>query len=114
MGSKKTEEWKSTWSHWTGVTPEAFKAMNNANLLYIHQHVNDFFVGITDMNNGIKVSVYQSQKTGDLSDPNKWRGIMLMDVGSKIFSSVMNKPAFKLLNALGNRFQFGGTFELGC
>ena len=55
-----------------------------------------------------------STKSGDLSDPNKWCGIMLMDVGSKIFSSVMNERAFKLLDMSGTRFQFGGTPELGC
>jgi hypothetical protein len=39
---------------------------------------------------------------------------MLMDVCSKIFSSVMNGRAFKLLEQNGTRFQFGGTPELGC
>jgi hypothetical protein len=37
-----------------------------------------------------------------------------MDVCSKIFSSVMNGRAFKLLEQHGTRFQFGGTLELGC
>jgi hypothetical protein len=39
---------------------------------------------------------------------------MLMDVCSKIFSSVMNGRALKLLGEHGTRFQFGGTSELGC
>jgi hypothetical protein len=39
---------------------------------------------------------------------------MLMDVCSKNFSSVMNGRAFKLLEAQGTKFQFGGTPELGC
>ncbi len=37
-----------------------------------------------------------------------------MDVCSKIFSSVMNSRAFKLLGEHGTRFQFGCTPELGC
>ena len=37
-----------------------------------------------------------------------------MDVCSKIFSSVMNGRAFRLLNNNGTRFRFGGTPELGC
>ena len=53
-------------------------------------------------------------KSGNLSDPNKWRGVMLMDVCSKIFSSVMNGRAFRLLELHGTRFQFGGTPTLGC
>ncbi len=39
---------------------------------------------------------------------------MLMDVCSKIFSSVMNGRAFRLLELHGTRFQFGGTPTLGC
>jgi hypothetical protein len=98
------------------VPAEAFKAMCNANLLHIYKHVNDFFVGTADHEQWHRS---QSQcvpvpKSGDLSDPNKWCGIMLMGVGSKIFSSVMNEQAFKLLDKSGTKFQFGGTPELGC
>ena len=39
---------------------------------------------------------------------------MLMDVSSKIFSSVMNGNAFRLLKLHRTRFQFGGTPTLGC
>jgi hypothetical protein len=53
-------------------------------------------------------------KKGDLSDLNKWRGIMLMDMCSKVFSLIMTMRAFQLLDKHGMRFQFGGTPELGC
>ena len=53
-------------------------------------------------------------KKGDLSDPNKWRGISLLSVGSKLVSSV-------IATRLGNHFidvgldeQCGGVFEKGC
>jgi hypothetical protein len=39
---------------------------------------------------------------------------MLMDVCSKIFSSIMNGHAFCLLELHGTRFQFGGTPTLDC
>ena len=39
---------------------------------------------------------------------------MLMDVCSKIFSSVMNNHALRLLELHGTRFLFDGTPELGC
>jgi hypothetical protein len=39
---------------------------------------------------------------------------MLMDVCSKVFSSIMTARAFQLLDKHGTRFQFGGTPELGC
>jgi hypothetical protein len=98
----------------TGVPAEAFKAMCNANLHHIHKHVNDFFVGTADHEQWHRSQCVPVPKSGDLSDPNKWRGIMLMDVGLKIFSSVMNKQAFKLLDMSGTKFQFGGTPEHGC
>ena len=39
---------------------------------------------------------------------------MLMDICSKVFSSVLNTRAFLLLEKHGTRFQFGGTPEVGC
>ena len=98
----------------TGVPPEAFKAMSPTNLRHVYKHVNDFFVGTADHEQWHWSQCVPVPKSGDLSDPNKWRGIMLMDVGSKIFSSVMNEQAFKLLDKSGTNFQFGGTPELGC
>jgi hypothetical protein len=53
-------------------------------------------------------------KKGDLADPIKWRGMMLLDVCSKIFSLVMNDCGFRLLELYFTRFQFSETPELGC
>ncbi len=39
---------------------------------------------------------------------------MLMDMCSKIFSSIMTVRAFQLLDKHGTQFQFGGTPGLGC
>ena len=39
---------------------------------------------------------------------------MLMDMCSKVFSSVMTTRAFSLLDKHSTRFQFGGTPEIGC
>ncbi len=53
-------------------------------------------------------------KKGDLADPNKWRGVVLMDVCSKIFRLVMNNRLLCLLELNGTRFQFSRIPELGC
>ena len=37
-----------------------------------------------------------------------------MDVMSKIFSSILNGRMFKIVEAHGSRFQFGGTPKVGC
>ena len=48
-----------------------------------------------------------------MSDPNKWRGVMLVDVISKIFSCVINACYFDILDAHG-KIQIGGTPMIGC
>ena len=60
---------------------------------------------------GMQASAFQSP---NWAIPNKWHGVMMMDVCSKIFSSVMNGCAFQLLELHGTRFQFGGIPTLGC
>jgi hypothetical protein len=98
----------------TGVPPKAFKAMTACNLRHVYKHVNDFFLGTADYEQWHHSQCVPVPQSGDLSDPNKWREVMLMDVCSKIFSSIMNGRAFKLLDKHGTQFQFGGTPELGC
>jgi len=95
MCSEKAQNGKA--AGLTGVPAEAFKAMHNENLLHIHKHVHDFFLGTADHEQWHRSQCATVPKSGDLLGPKKWCGIMLMDVGSKtkIFSSVMNERAFK-------------------
>jgi len=97
-----------------GIPPEALKAMDNTPKRTVHKHVSDFFEGKTDHDAWRKSQCIPVPKKGDLGNPNKWRGIMLMDMCSKVFSSIMTARAFKLLDKHGTGFQFGGTPELGC
>ena len=53
-------------------------------------------------------------KSGNLRDPNKWRGVTLMDIGSNIFSSILCTQLFKIIEAHGVRYQFGLTPGVGC
>jgi hypothetical protein len=98
----------------TGVPPESFKAISPSNLRHVYIHVNDFFLGDADYEQWHQSQCVTIPKSGDLLVPNKWRGVMLMDVCSKIFRSVMNGRVFKLLGEHGTRFQFGGAPELRC
>ena len=34
---------------------------------------------------------------GDLTDPNKWRGVSLIDIGSEAFSSILCERAFMIV-----------------
>ncbi len=90
------------------IPPEALKAMDTVSRRTTHRHVCDFFEGRVDHEGW-----HQSQCI-PVSKQGKWRGIMLMDMCSKVFSSVMTARAFSLLDKHGTWFQFGGTPEIGC
>ena len=53
-------------------------------------------------------------KSRDLSDPNKWRGVNLLDIGSKVFSSLICKRLFKITKKHGVKYQFGSSPGVGC
>ena len=53
-------------------------------------------------------------KKGDLMDLNNWRGINLLDVGSKTISIILNGRAQELLMHNGHPMQFGETPNMGC
>ncbi len=72
-----------------GIPPKALKAMDNVSRRTVHHHVCKFFEGEVNHEGWHKRQCIPMPKQGDLSDPNKWRGIMLMDMCRKIFSSVM-------------------------
>ena len=53
-------------------------------------------------------------KKGDLSDPNKWRGISLLSVASKLVSSIVATRLGKHFLDVGLDEQCGGVFGKGC
>jgi len=96
-----------------GVPPEAFKAMDEELRTLVFGYCVRFWDG-EDFRGWQISQCVPVPKSGDLSNPNKWRGVMLMDVMSKIFSSILNERIFKIVQKHGNRFQFGGTPKVGC
>jgi hypothetical protein len=108
----KLARWKAAGLN--GIPPEALKAIGRPMRKRTHNYVAAFFDGTQDYDGWHRSQCVPVPKKGDLADPNKWRGVMLMDVSSKIFSSVMNDRAFRLLELHGMQFQFGGTSEVGC
>ena len=96
-----------------GVPPEAFKAMDEELRSLVFGYCVRYWEG-EDFRGWQMSQCVPVPKSGDLSNPNKWRGVMLMDVMSKIFSSILNGRIFKIVEAHGSRFQFGGTPKVGC
>ncbi len=97
-----------------GILPEALKAMDNTSRRAVHRHVCNFFEGRVDHKGWHKSQCVPVPKQGDLSNPSKLCRIMLMDICSKVFSSVMMTWAFTLLDKHGTYFQFGCTPKIGC
>jgi hypothetical protein len=108
----KLKKWKAP--RLNGLPPEALKAMVNTSKQIIHKHVSNFFDGTTDHEGWHRSQCVPVPKKGNLSDPNKWQGIMLIDICRKVFSSIMTARAFQLLDKHKTGFQFGGTPKLGC
>ena len=53
-------------------------------------------------------------KKGNTYDPNKWKGVTLMDIGNKIYRSIMCGQLFKIIRKHGVKCQFGSTPVVGC
>ena len=72
-----------------GVPPNAFKAMSPENLKVHFNFILEFWNDNMDFEEWHEGRLVPVPKSRELSDPNKWRGVNLMDIGSKIFSSLM-------------------------
>ncbi|KAL7523777.1 hypothetical protein ACHAXR_000324 [Thalassiosira sp. AJA248-18] len=88
--------------------------MNEECRMHIFGNIQDFWEDDADYESWHRSQCAPVPKLGDFSNPNKWRGVMLMDVCSKILSIIMNERAFKILDIHGTKFQFGGTPKHGC
>ena len=71
------------------VPPDAYKTLSEQNLDILHSFLTAYWhkkIDFTECQEGI---VVPAPKIGDLIDPQKWRGLTLIDMGSKIFSSIL-------------------------
>ena len=79
------------------VPPDkAFKAMDSKCHRYVFDFLTQYFNGERDYG-WHKSQCVPIPKSGDLSDPNKWQEVSLMDLWSKIVSCMMNVRLFKTL-----------------
>ena len=98
-----------------GIPTEAFKCLTGTNYQFFEDTItlfwkNDQFQPIDFQQ--IKLSVLP--KKGDLSDPNKWRGIALGDIAAKCISSIIATRLTKYLTTFGIDEQCGSLFGKGC
>ena len=86
------------------VTPEAFKALDDQNLLTLMKFFNSYWLEESDFIELHEGQLVPVPKSGDLIDPNKGRGFTLMDIGSKIFSSILCTRLLKIIREHGVKY----------
>ena len=72
-----------------GVPPNAYKSMSPENLEVHFNFILEFWNDNMNFEEWHEGQLVPVPKSGNLSDANKWRGVNLMDIGSKIFSSLL-------------------------
>ena len=96
------------------VPPNAFKSLSNANIAHLLTFFNQYWEGESDFSEWHEGQFVPLPKSGDLSDPNKWRGVTLMDIRSKVFSSILCSRLFQVIKKHRVKYQFGLSPGVGC
>ena len=78
------------------VPPNAFKSMSEENLRHHFNFITDFWEDKVKFEEWHEGQVVPVPKSEDLSNPNKLRGVNLLYIGSKVFSSPICKRLFKI------------------
>ena len=92
-----------------GVPPNTFKALYDTNLSWLLLFYNQFWNSQADLDECHEGQVVPVTKKGDTTNPNKWRGVNLMFIVNKIYSSIMCGQLFKIISKHGVKLQFGST-----
>ena len=96
-----------------GAPPDAFKSMSEENMCHQFDFITEFWKEKVDFEEWHEGKVVPVSKSGDLYDPNKLRGLNLMDIGAKVFSSLICKRLFKIIRKHGVKYQFGSSPGVG-
>ena len=81
------------------VLPNAFKAMTAENLLHLFEFILELWEYRIDFVEWHEGQVVPVPKIGDLYNLKKCRGVNLMDIGAKVFSSMVWKRQFNVIKA---------------
>ena len=83
-------------------------------MIHVFKFIIELWEDILDFANWHKRQVVPVPKSGDLTETKKWRGLNLMDIGTKVFISMMCKRLFKIIKLHGCPTQFGSSPVVGC
>ena len=88
--------------------------MSETNLLHHFNFILDLWRDRLDYVEWQKCQVIPVPKSGDISNTNKWIGVNLMDIGAKVFSSMICRRLFKIISLHGVKYHFGYSLGVGC
>ena len=87
--------------------------MSEENLSHHFNFITEFWevkISFEEWHEGQVVPV---PKSGELSDPKKWRELNMMDIGDKAFSSLTCKRLIKIIKKHGVKYKFGSSTGVG-
>ena len=79
------------------VPLDMFNALNVANIVTVHIFFMSYWEGTVDFAKFHEGQVVPVPKISDLGDPNKWRGVTLMDLGLNICSIILCTILFRTI-----------------
>ena len=83
-------------------------------MIQLFEFIIEFWEDILDFAEWHEGQVVLVPKSGDLSNPNNRREVNLMDIGEKVFSSMMCNILFKMIKLHGFPTQFVSSPGVCC
>ena len=98
-----------------GITTEAFNNLDGEGFKLLYQTIVRYWTNPNyTLEEFTTIKLFMRPKTGDLSNPNKWRGITLGDIAAKSISSIIAYQLTQHLCTFGMDKQCGSLFGKGC
>ena len=79
------------------VPTDILKALDDQNILTLMNFFNHYWLEESDFTEWHEGQLVPVPKSEDLSGPKKWRGVTMMDTGSKILCSILCTILFKII-----------------
>ena len=96
------------------VSPIAIKILDDENRNVLFQICSDFFDSDVEIEDCQIGNLKIIPKQGDISNPNNWRGIKLLDIITKLMSIILNSKLQIALEKHGTPLQFGASPNMNC
>ena len=92
----------------------AFNSMSEEKLRHCFDFITEFWEDKVYFEEWHEVQVVPVPKSEDLYDTNKCRGVYLMDIGDKVFSSLICQQWFKIIKKHGVKYKFESSPGIVC